>query len=175
MKHCRQVSTHELYFLEPHHFQLPFFLKNRQRLQQFQPKKTTWCGSVFLRGTRNEPVTQASPVMTFPWHMPPGSHQSLTAAAVGTYPVMEENERQQHVVDPCTDFCRRQRLQDHLQRLHAFGNQVDPIGFHSTRKEAQKARVAQGFQVLPETKTSVRPHPSCRDWPYSFSHIFCLC
>lgn len=78
-------------------------------------------------------------------------------AARGTYPVMEEDECQQHIVDPCTDFCSRERLQDHLQGPHSLCNQVDPICFHSTGEEAQKARVAQGFQVLPETKTSVRP------------------
>jgi len=72
---------------------------------------------------------------------------------------MEEDERQQHVVDPCADLCGGEHLQDHLQRLHTFCNQVDPICFHSTREEAQKARVAQGFQVLPETKTSVKAHP----------------
>lgn len=93
-------------------------------------------------------------------------------AAGGTYPVMEEDECQQHVVDPCADFCGRERLQDCLQRFHTFCNQVDPICFHSTREEAQKARVAQGFQVLPETKMSVKSHPRHLFWLQSFALYF---
>ncbi|KAI1236512.1 hypothetical protein IHE44_0014762, partial [Lamprotornis superbus] len=44
-------------------------------------------------------------------------------AARGTYPVMEEDECQQHIVDPCTDFCSRECLQDDLQGLHPLCNQ----------------------------------------------------
>lgn len=98
--------------------------------------------------------------------------QSLTSAAGGAYPVVEEDERQQHVVDPRTDFCRRKRLQDHLQRLHTFCNQVDPICLHSTGEEAQKARVAQGLQVLPEKKASVKSHPRHLFWLQSLALCF---
>lgn len=110
--------------------------------------------SVFLGGISNELPGKPrynAPLSHF-LHLPPEPDD----AARDTYPVMEKDECQQHIVDPCTDFCSRERLQDNLQGPHPLCNQVDPVCFHSAGQEAQKARVAQGFQVLPETKMSVR-------------------